>query len=129
MRIYGLEVTPRLELSTSSELLLRLRWLAILSSQVKPSLACSGGVHTVTDVVKAVMTGAHAVQLVSVLLQDGPSALAELRLGLQRWLEDHEYESLKQMQGSMNLSRCPNPTAFERGNYMATLQGWRRLNP
>ena len=124
-----LEATPRLELSTSSELLLRLRWLAILSSQVKPSLACSGGVHTVADVVKAIMAGANAIQLVSVLLQDGPNALAELRIGLERWLIEHEYESLKQMQGSMNLSRCPNPAAFERGNYMAALQGWRRLNP
>ena len=123
-----LEVIPRLELSTSSELLLRLRWLAILSPQITPTLACSGGVHTVADVVKAVMAGANAVQLVSVLLQDGPAALAELSTGLSRWLEEHEYESLKQMQGSMNLSRCPNPAAFERGNYMATLQSWRRQN-
>ncbi len=124
-----LEAQARLELSTSSELLLRLRWLAILSGQVKPSLACSGGVHTVTDTVKAVMAGAHAVQVVSALLQKGPGHLAALRAGLSRWLEEHEYESLQQMQGSMNLSRCPNPAAFERGNYMAALQGWRRLNP
>ncbi|MEI6558027.1 MAG: dihydroorotate dehydrogenase-like protein [Rhodospirillaceae bacterium] len=123
--IEALEAVPRLELSTSSELLLRLRWLAILSGRVQPSLACSGGVHTVSDVIKAVMAGAHAVQVVSALLKRGPGALTELRDSLSRWLEVHEYDSLKQMQGSMNLAHCPNPAAFERGNYMAALQGWR----
>ncbi len=123
--IEALEVAPRLELSTSSELLLRLRWLAILSGQVRPSLACSGGVHTVVDAVKAIMAGANAVQVVSALLKRGPGALTELRDGLARWLEQHEYQSLKQAQGSLNLSRCPNPAAFERGNYMAVLQSWR----
>ena len=124
-----LEALPRLELSTSRELLLRLRWLAILSGRVTPSLACSGGVHAVADVVKAVMAGAHAVQVVSALLKNGPNFLAELRSGLERWLEVHEYESLRQMQGSMNMTRCPNPAAFERGNYMAVLQSWRAQNP
>lgn len=123
--IEALEVRAQIELSTSSELLLRLRWLAILSGQVRPSLACSGGVHTVADAVKAIMAGANAVQVVSLLLKQGPGALTQLRDGLSRWLEDHEYESLAQMQGSMNLSRCPNPAAFERGNYMAVLQSWR----
>ncbi len=123
--VEALEAVARLELSDSSELLLRLRWLAILSGQVKPSLACSGGVHTVIDTVKSVMAGAHAVQLVSALLKRGPVALTDLRDGLARWLEEHEYDSLNQMQGSMNLSRCPNPAAFERGNYLAALQGWR----
>jgi len=123
--IEALEAVPKIELSSSSELLLRLRWLAILSGQVRPSLACSGGVHTVADAVKAIMAGANAVQVVSAVLKRGPSALTELRDGLARWLEQHEYESLKQMQGSMNLSRCPNPAAFERGNYMAVLQSWR----
>jgi len=120
-----LEAVPRLELSTSRELLLRLRWLAILSGKVRPSLACSGGVHTVADAVKAIMAGAHAVQVVSALLKNGPGYLAELRTGLAEWLEEHEYESLAQAQGSMNLTRCPNPIAFERGNYMAVLQSWR----
>ena len=123
--IEALEAKAQIELSTSSELLLRLRWLAILSGQIKPSLACSGGVHTVPDTIKAVMAGANAVQVVSSLLKRGPGALTELRDGMARWMEEHEYESLKQMQGSMNLSRCPNPAAFERGNYMAVLQSWR----
>ena len=123
--IEALEAVPRLELSSSSELRLRLRWLSILSGQVRPSLACSGGVHTVADAVKAIMAGAHGVQVVSALLKHGPGTLTELRDGLARWLEEHEYQSLQQMQGSMNLSRCPNPAAFERGNYMAVLQSWR----
>ena len=123
--IEALEVAPRLELSSSSELRVRLRWLAILSGQIKPSLACSGGVHTVADVLKAVMAGADAVQVVSALLKSGPGALRDLREGLARWLEEHEYQSLAQARGSLNLSRCPNPAAFERGNYMAVLKSWR----
>jgi dihydroorotate dehydrogenase (fumarate) len=120
-----LEVKRTLELSTSAELNLRLRWLAILSGRVRPSLAASGGVHTVTDVVKAVMAGAHAVQTVSCLLEKGPAQLRQLRDGLSRWLEDHEYESLDQMRGSMNLMKSPDPKAYERANYIQILQGWK----
>jgi dihydroorotate dehydrogenase (fumarate) len=123
--IEALETVARLELSSSSELLLRLRWLAILSGRVKPSLAVSGGVHTAADAIKAIMAGAHAVQVVSALLRHGPGHLAKLRQELKDWLERHEYESLAQMQGSMNLSRSPDPAAYERANYMAVLQGWR----
>ncbi|CAK0741749.1 dihydroorotate dehydrogenase (fumarate) [Azospirillaceae bacterium] len=125
--IEALETKPKLELSTASELLLRLRWLAILSGRVRPSLAVSGGVHTATDAIKAIMAGAHAVQVVSALLRHGPGHLATLRLELSEWLERHEYHSLAQMQGSMNLSRSPDPAAYERANYMAVLQGWRSM--
>jgi len=120
-----LDVTPRLRLSNSSELLLRLRWLAILSGRVKASLAATGGVHTVEDVIKAIMVGADAVQLVSVLLQHGPEQLALLRQQLERWMGEREYDSVSQMRGSMNLGRCPDPAAFERGNYIRLLQTWR----
>ncbi|MBZ5637511.1 MAG: dihydroorotate dehydrogenase-like protein [Acidobacteriia bacterium] len=119
-----LVAVPRLELSDSSELLLRLRWLAVLSGRIKGSLAVTGGVHTALDAIKAVMTGAHAVQLVSVLLRNGVSHLGTLRDQMAAWLEEHEYESLRQMQGSMNLVRCPDPKAFERANYARILQGW-----
>ena len=105
--------------------LVRLRWLAILSGRVRAGLACSGGVHTAADAVKAVMAGAHAVQLVSVLLHDGPERLATLRQDLERWMTDHEYTSVAQMRGSMSLGRCPDPAAFERGNYVKLLQTWR----
>lgn len=125
----NLEVVPKLHLSDSSELLLRLRWTAILSGQVRASLAVTGGVHTAIDVIKAAMTGAHAIQMVSALLQRGPEYLNTVREEILQWMEVHEYQSLRQMQGSMNLSRCPDPTAFERANYMRVLQSWRPDQP
>ncbi len=120
-----LEVERTLQLSTSRELNLRLRWLAILSGKVRPSLAVSGGVHTGLDAVKAIMTGAHAVQMVSALLQNGPEHLASVLEEMTTWLEDHDYESVQQMQGSMNLERCPDRKSYERANYMHILQAWR----
>jgi dihydroorotate dehydrogenase (fumarate) len=120
-----LEVRRSLILSDSSELLLRLRYLAILSGRVAASLALSGGAHSAIDSIKAIMAGAHAVQLVSALLQRGPEYLRVLREEMEIWLEEHEYESLRQMQGNMSLLRCPNPSAYERGNYMHILQSWR----
>ncbi len=119
-----LEAVPRLTLSTSADLLLRVRWLAILSGRVRASLAATGGVHTAIDALKAVMAGAHAVQVVAALLHHGPGLLSVLVRDLERWLEEHEYESLKQAQGSMSLRRSPDPEAFERGNYMRALQTW-----
>ena len=121
----NLEVEPRLYLSSPSELLLRLRWLAVLSGQLSCSLAVTGGVHSALDAVKAVMAGAHAVQMVSVLLRRGPETLARVRQELAQWLEEHGYESLHQMQGSMGYGRGANPAAFERSNYMRILQSWR----
>ena len=121
----ALEAVPRLSLSTSNDLLLRVRALATLSGRVKASLAATGGVHTSLDALKAVMAGAHAVQMVAALLQNGPQHLRVVREELTRWLEDHEYASLQQAQGSMSLEHCPDPEAFERGNYMRVLQTWR----
>jgi len=123
--IEALEVRTHMELSSSHELLLRLRWLAILSGQLRCSLACSGGVHTARDAIKAVMCGAHAVQLVAALLRGGPARLTDLRNGVASWLEQNGYRSLRQMRGSMDSSRAPDGKAFERGNYMRLLQTWR----
>jgi len=123
--VEALDVVPRLALSDSSELLLRLRWLAVLSGRVRASLAVSGGVHDGLDALKAVMAGAHAVQMVSALLLHGPEHLATVRAALAQWLEEHEYESLAQAQGSLGLQRCPDPQAFERANYLRILQSWR----
>lgn len=120
-----LEVDLHLDLSDSSDLLLRLRWLAILSANASISLACTGGVHTALDALKAVMCGAHAVQLVSALLKNGPGYLKEIRTNVAHWLEEHEYESLAQAHGSMGLARCPDPHAYERGNYMRILLTWQ----
>ncbi len=120
-----LEVTRHLELSTSAELLLRLRWLAILSGHVRLSLAVSGGVHCAQDALKAIMTGANAVQVVSAILRRGPGELRKMHDEMAAWIEQHEYASLDQMVGSMNLSHSPDPGAYERANYMHILQGWR----
>jgi dihydroorotate dehydrogenase (fumarate) len=119
-----LEVSRRLRLSDSKELPVRLRWLAILSGRIDTSLAATGGVHTSLDAIKAIMTGAHAVQMVSALLERGPEYLAEVKRGVAEWLEEHEYASLRQMQGSMNLERSPDPSGYERANYMEILQMW-----
>ena len=123
--VEALEAVPSLRLSDSSELLLRLRWLAILSGRLRASLAVTGGVHTCLDAIKAVMAGAHAVQMVSALLQHGPVQLRQVREQMVQWMEEHEYASLAQMRGSMSLLHCPDPAAFERANYMRVLQSWR----
>jgi dihydroorotate dehydrogenase (fumarate) len=123
--IEALEPSPTLHLSDSSELLLRLRWTAILRGQVMASLAVSGGVHTPVDAIKAVMAGADAVQVVSAALKGGPEVVKALREGMAQWMEAKEYASLTQMKGSMSLLKSPNPEAFERANYMRILNSWR----
>jgi dihydroorotate dehydrogenase (fumarate) len=114
-----------LPLSDSSELLLRLHWMAILSGRVKASLAVTGGVHTAVDVVKATMAGAHATQMVSALLRRGVQHLGTVLNELRSWLEEHEWSSLAEMRGNLNLFRVPDPDAYERANYMLMLQSWR----
>jgi dihydroorotate dehydrogenase (fumarate) len=119
------EVVPTNLLSSPSELLLRLRWIGILFGRVGTSLAATGGVHTAQDVVKAVMAGADLVQMVSSLLMQGPEYLKTVRDGLEQWLNDHGYDSLRQMRGNISQLRCATPEAFERGNYVKILQSWR----
>lgn len=121
-----LELDHTLHLSESSELLLRLRWLAILSGRCRISLAATGGIHRGVDALKAVMAGASGVQMVSALLKNGPEHLATVRSELSRWLEEHEYESLQQAQGSMNLRHCPDPTEWGRANYIRMLQSYSK---
>ena len=122
--IENLEVVPNLRLSTADELRLRLRWLAVLSGQVKMSLAATGGAHSAVDVIKAVMCGAHSVQMVSALLIHGPDHISRTLEAMEFWLTDHEYESLEQMQGSLSLDKVENPKAFARANYMKMLDSW-----
>jgi dihydroorotate dehydrogenase (fumarate) len=119
-----LEVVPKLRLSDSSELLPRLRWLAILSGRCTATLAASGGVHTAADAIKAIMAGAHAVQVVSALLRHGPGHMKVLLDDLKKWMEINEYQSIRQMRGSLSLAKCADPAAFERGNYMRVLTSW-----
>ena len=123
--VENLEVVPSLHLSDPSELLLRLRWLAILSGKMRSSLIVSGGVHSALDAIKAVMAGADGVQMVSALLRHGPEHLRMVLGEMEIWLGEHGYESLSEARGSLSHARCPNPGALERANYMRILQGWR----
>ncbi len=120
----SLEVVPDLVLSTPSELLLRLRWVAILYGQVKADMAITGGVHTAPDVVKCMMAGANVAMMTSALLERGIPHLHGVLGDLTRWLELHEYSSITQMRGSMSQRAVANPTAFERSNYMKLLQSY-----
>jgi len=120
----NLEVIANLTLSSSYELRLRLRWAAILFGQIKADIAVTGGVHTAEDVVKSMMAGARVAQMASVLLHNGVPVLSDILVDLERWLETHEYESIRQMQGSMSMRHVANPSAFERANYMKVLQSF-----
>jgi dihydroorotate dehydrogenase (fumarate) len=119
------QVVRTLTLSSSMELLPRLHALAILSGRTRLSLGVTGGVHTGLDALKAVMCGADGVQMVSALLKEGPKQLMTARAELEWALEENEYDSLAQVKGSMSLTRCPDPKAYERINYMHILQNWR----
>jgi dihydroorotate dehydrogenase (fumarate) len=131
-RFYQPDIDPEelaairtLHLSDSSDLRLRLHWMAILSGRVRASLAVSGGVHTALDVIKATMAGAHVTQMVSALLIHGPTHLQRVLDGIAAWMTDHEWDSLAEMRGNMSLLKVPDPDAYERANYMLMLQGWR----
>jgi dihydroorotate dehydrogenase (fumarate) len=116
-----LEVVPSLTLSRSSELLLRLHWVAILYGHIRADLAVTGGVHTAIDVLKAMMAGARVAMMTSALLEHGVEHLARVRADLVTWMESHEYESIRQMQGSMSHRSVADPAAFERANYLRVL--------
>jgi dihydroorotate dehydrogenase (fumarate) len=121
----ALEVVPRLTLSTSEDLRLPLRWIAMLFGRIQADFALTSGVHTGEDVVKAMMAGARVAMLASELLVRGPSRLSEILVELERWTEEHEYESIAQMQGSMSQRSVAEPAAFERANYMKVLNSFR----
>lgn len=121
----ALEVTPNLKLSSSDELRLPLRWIAILHGRVDADFGLTSGVHKASDVVKAMMAGAKATMLASALLKKGPQKATKLLKKLTAWLEEHEYESIQQMQGSMSQQAIADPSAFERANYMKVLNSYR----
>ncbi len=126
INIEELEVASVIHFSDSSELLLRLRWLAILDATLpKMSFAATGGIHTAEGAIQAIMAGADALQMVSAVIRVGPSAIKSVYQGMVEWMEKHEYTSVDNMRGSMNLSSCPDASAFERANYMRVLRSWR----
>jgi dihydroorotate dehydrogenase (fumarate) len=118
------ELLP-VNLPSPSELLLRLRWTGILSGRINASLAVTGGVKTAVDVVKAVLVGAHATQMVSALLRHGPGYLAQVRLDVERWLQEHRVESLRDIQGTLSMSHCRDASPYQRANYLRLLQNWQ----
>jgi dihydroorotate dehydrogenase (fumarate) len=116
-----LEVAPHLVLSTSDELRLALRWIAILRGRVKASFAATGGAHTAEDVLKLLLAGADCVMVASSLLRNGPKHVATLVSGVEKWMNAREYASVEQLKGSLSQQACPDPAAFERSNYMKAL--------
>jgi dihydroorotate dehydrogenase (fumarate) len=118
-----LEIRPNVLLSTPQALRLPLTWIGILYGRVRTSLAGTSGVHSAEDVIKLLLVGADVTMLCSALLQEGVSHLRFVEHELREWLEEHEYESVAQMQGSMSQLRCPDPSAFERAQYMRAVKG------
>jgi dihydroorotate dehydrogenase (fumarate) len=104
---------------------LPLRWIAILYGRVKASLAATTGIHTAEDVIKMMMVGADVTMLASVLLKGGLGKISDILTGMKQWMTENEYESVKQMKGSMSYQSIAEPAAFERANYIKTLQSFK----
>ncbi|MGA2504033.1 MAG: dihydroorotate dehydrogenase-like protein [Anaerolineales bacterium] len=122
-----LEVVPNLVLSTSNELRLPLRWIAILYGQIKADLALTTGIHTAEDVVKTTMAGASIAMMASVLLAEGIDRIPVILTDLEKWMTVHEYESIRQMKGSLSQKSVSEPAAFERANYMKVLNSFKSM--
>jgi dihydroorotate dehydrogenase (fumarate) len=123
--IETMKASPSIELSTSAELLLRLRWAAILHGHVRASIVLTGGVATPEDGVKAILAGANAVQMVAAILRNGAGQFALMRRGLESWMERHQIARLDDVKGCVSLKETPDAAAFERANYIRALQSWR----
>lgn len=119
-----LDVEPTLELSTSQEALLRIRWAALLYGRVNLSLAVTGGFHKTDDVIKALLAGADIVHLCSVLLKEGAGKLTQIRDELNQWLDEHDYDSVQQFKGSVSQQHAIDPSAYERANYIQVLDSY-----
>ncbi|HNJ72727.1 MAG TPA: dihydroorotate dehydrogenase-like protein, partial [bacterium] len=123
-----LDVMPNVILSQSTELRLALRWIAILHGRIRADLAATGGIHTHEDVIKALLAGASVTMVCSTLLKNGIARITDIVKGMETWLVEREYESVKQLQGSMSQKSVSDPTAFERANYMRALSGYNLSN-
>ena len=122
-----LEIIHSLDLSTSSDLRLPLRWISILHGKIDTDFALTSGVHSYTDVLKSMMSGAKVAMMASNLLHSGEQVIGEILSNLETWMKEHEYESIQQMQGSMSQKSVKEPAAFERANYMKVLNSFRNL--
>jgi dihydroorotate dehydrogenase (fumarate) len=122
-----LEIVHSLDLSTSAELRLPLRWISILHGKINADFALTSGVHTANDVLKSMMAGAKVSMMASNLLHNGEQVIPSMLTELEAWMKEREYVSIKQMQGSMSQKSVKEPAAFERANYMKVLGSWREL--
>ena len=125
MDLESLEVTPNILLSTPMAMRVPLRWIAILRDQVGLSLAATSGIHRATDAIKMLMAGADVTMMCSALLRNGVKHLTTVEKEIRAWMEEHDYESVKQLQGSMSQKNCPDPAAFERAQYMRAVSSYR----
>ena len=122
-----LQMKPHLQLSSSVESLLRIRWIGLIRGRVDLSIAATGGFHRTDDIVKALLVGADITHLCSVLLHNGPEYISVLKQELENWLQQHEYESVKQMKGSLSQSCAIDPAALEHSNYMNVIKSYGKL--
>ena len=122
-----LEIQPNVLLSTPQDLRLPLTWIGILYGRIRSSLAATGGAHGPKDVVKLLLVGADVTILCSALLKHGIKHLRHIEDGLLEWMEKNEYESVAQMKGSMSQIRYPNPSAFERAQYMKAVKSMQQV--
>jgi dihydroorotate dehydrogenase (fumarate) len=120
-----LEISPHLLLSTPQDLRLPLHWIGILYGHIQADLAATSGIHAAEDALKMLMVGASVTMMCSALLRYGIDHIREVERGIRDWMEAHEYESVRQMQGSMSQQHSADPSAFERAQYMRTLQSYR----
>jgi dihydroorotate dehydrogenase (fumarate) len=120
-----MEIEANLQLSTSHEMRLPLRWIAILYGRIKADLAATSGIHTGKDVIKMLMAGADVTMLCSILFSKGLGSIREIETEMAEWLSEHDYQSVRQLQGSMSQKYCADPAAFERAQYMRTLLSYR----
>ena len=121
-----LQIKPHLELSSSMESLLRIRWIALIRDSVELSIAATGGFHRSEDIIKALLAGADVTHLCSVLMQKGPEHIAVLKQEIHNWLEEREYTSIAQMKGSVRKSCAINPEAIEHSNYMHVIKSYEK---
>jgi dihydroorotate dehydrogenase (fumarate) len=119
-----LDVLPQLQLSSPYEALLRIRWAAILRGQLDIDLAVTGGFHQAEDIIKALLVGANVTHVCSAVLQQGPQCISQLLQEINQWMEDKEYQSVQQMQGSLSQKHAMDPGAYERINYMHALESF-----
>lgn len=120
----SLEIQPGVNLSNSDDLRLPLRWIAILYGQIQADMAATSGVHQAEDVIKMMLVGANCVQMASALLRHGIGHVWQVLSEVEAWMEAHEYDSIRQLRGSMSQQTCPDPSAFERANYMQALNSY-----